>query len=177
MTSLFDVAAGLSQYDDAGEHHGLDQASTGQLSMLSLVDDTLLSIYASSKRPTTKETPSSLSMPIIPRADPAPVDSSRRSRPPAVSPPPPLRLPAVVKPNEATPALNNQLNASIRSPSNMNADLMARNVLRDITEEMAEQLSVVTTPDAQLIRMLEEKYLETRLVSGDSNRLQGREAC
>lgn len=46
---------------------------------------------------------------------------------------------------------------------------MARNVLRDITEEM-EQLSLVTPPDIPLIvRMLQDKYLERTLVRSEAN--------
>lgn len=175
MANLFDVAAGLSQYDDPGHGHG----STEQLSVLSLLDDTLLNIYASPK----SQEPPPLAMPIIARAaslptvDPAALGSGRRPRPAApISPPPPLRLPAVVRPTEAaTPAPpNNQLNAnSTRSPkpaaSNTEADVVARNVLRDITEEM-EQLSLVTPPDIPLIvRMLQDKYLERTLVRSEAN--------
>ncbi|RLN87833.1 hypothetical protein BBJ28_00012854 [Nothophytophthora sp. Chile5] len=172
MASLFDIAATLTQYDDAslrGDREKL--ASPPPESVLGILDETLQVIYDTrSLRPPSKLRPPSASAASTPpgasrlsQSKSAEALSARLhqlSSAKAIAPAPAFVLP----PPPAAPKAADSDAKQQRGSGD--PDLAAKAVLREVTDEVEQLLTVggsSADADASLLRMLTTRYVDARL--------------
>lgn len=193
MTSLFDLAAGLSQYNDdindchhnpesVGDSRVLDEETNSKCSTLSLLDETFHSIYATHKiqnqvdvdyfEGSSLKRESTVKAEIHSKPQSVPQNNSTFCHLPSIHAKQSSRIlikvpgPPTVPPSRLVPPMptNQEPSLSQLPLVTIEPDVKARNLLRELSEEL-EHLSTLPLSDVQnLQNVLSEKYLNQRLV-------------